>query len=556
MPSPQAPATRRLGALVAPLALSLLALAPLASGAGCTLLVDAKTDQCSIDADCAARGGAFVGAACVDHVCTQLTCTTGQECRDHYQSPAICRADGRCAKLQSDDCKELLADPGDLADDSVQWFGVLLPRSGTGKSRGTTDGNGVELARRDFKTSANGLPPVAAGKPRRNLGFVICDDAVDPLRAANHLVDDLKVPAILGPAFSGVTIKVATEVTIPKGVLLLSPSATSPYITKLADDGLVWRTAPSDTEQALALALVLGARVEPEVKTNVLKAGEPLRLAIAHKGDAYGKGLSGALYDVVKFNGKSAAANGASFKEIDFGDPGDPNNADPAAKYAAATAALVQFQPHVILLVGTAEGVLSVFKPTEQQWTATFRPRWLMSDGEQVAELWQTVSGDAQLRARVLGTSPGSTSALYDKFRSRYGATFTDGTIADQYAASSFDAAYLLAFAAAQVGPRPLTGAAIAEGLRHTVPTGAAIDVGPEKINDAFDVLTASPDAHIDFNGASGPLDFDVTTGEADADIVVWCIDVDGTGKAIGFKRSGLYYSAATKALAGTPSCP
>jgi branched-chain amino acid transport system substrate-binding protein len=541
----------------APLAaLSFLALTVILGSGACSLVVDTKADQCASDGDCAAKGAAFAGSVCVAGACTELACTSGQVCRDHFQAPAICRTDGRCAKLQSEDCQELLADPADLTDDSVQWFGVLLPRTGAGKSRGTTDAHGMELARRDFKTSANGLPPGATGTSRRNLGLVVCDDAVDPIRAATHLVDDLKLPAILGPAFSGVTIKVATGVTIDKGVLLLSPSATSPYITKLADNGLVWRTAPSDTEQALAMSLVLSTRLEPQVRTSVLKAGESLRLAIAHKGDAYGKGLSGALYDVVKFNAKSAADNGASFKEIDFGDPGDPTNTDPPAKYAAATSALLAFQPHVIILVGTGEGVLSVFSPTEQQWTAAFRPRWLMSDGEQLTELWQRLGSDADLRSRVLGTSPGSTSPLYDKFQSRYRATFTDGTSPDQYAASSFDATYLLAYAAAQIGKAPLTGAALAKGLTHMVPPGTAIDVGPEKINDAFDALAVSATANIDFNGASGPLDFDVSTGEADADIVVWCADVDASGTAIGFKRSGMHYSAATKTLTGTPSCP
>ncbi len=535
-------------------ALGLLLLA--ASGA-CSLVVDTSADQCASDADCAAKGDAFAGALCVQRACTKLACSSGKACVDLLGVPSLCRADGVCAKLQSDDCKEILADAADLTDDAVQWYGVLLPRSGTGKSRGTTDMNGIELARRDFKTSANGLPPIAVGKPSRNLGFVVCDDAVDPVRAATHLADDLKVPAILGPAFSGVTIEVATKVTIPKGVLVLSPSATSPFITKLVDGGLVWRTAPSDTEQARAMALVLSSKLEPAVHAGTLPAGATMRVAIAHKGDAYGKGLFGALYDVVRFNGgKTAADNGADFKEIDFGDPGDPTNTDPAARYAAAASALVAYQPHVIILAGTAEGVLSVFGPTEQQWTASFKPRWLMSDGEQVAELWQQFGSDATLRARVLGTSPGSTSPLYDKFQSRYRATFTDGTSPDQYAASSFDATYLLVYATSHVGAGAITGASIAEGLKHTVPPGTAIDVGPQGINDAFTALTSSASANVDFNGASGPLDFDVTTGEADADIIAWCIDVDAAGKAIGFKRSGLFYGATSKALEGTASCP
>jgi branched-chain amino acid transport system substrate-binding protein len=54
-----------------------------------------------------------------------------------------------------------------------------------------------------------------------------------------------------------VTIRTTTDVTIPAGVLALSPSATSPAITGLNDRGLVWRTAPSDEIQAEALAKLL-----------------------------------------------------------------------------------------------------------------------------------------------------------------------------------------------------------------------------------------------------------------------------------------------------------
>ncbi len=71
-----------------------------------------------------------------------------------------------------------------------------------------------------------------------------------PYRAAKHLVDDVQVPAILGPAFSGVAINTAKQITIPSKVLLVSASATSPLITDLDDDGLVWRTCPSDALQS------------------------------------------------------------------------------------------------------------------------------------------------------------------------------------------------------------------------------------------------------------------------------------------------------------------
>lgn len=42
---------------------------PLAS---CSLLIGAGEEQCTVDADCAARGAAFKGSSCVSHVCTDV----------------------------------------------------------------------------------------------------------------------------------------------------------------------------------------------------------------------------------------------------------------------------------------------------------------------------------------------------------------------------------------------------------------------------------------------------------------------------------------------------
>ena len=83
--------------------------------------------------------------------------------------------------------------------------------------------------------------------------LVECDDSASASRAATHLVDRVRVPVILGAGASGTTLTVAQEVTIPKGVLLFAPSATSPALTTLQDNGLVWRSAPSDALQAVAL---------------------------------------------------------------------------------------------------------------------------------------------------------------------------------------------------------------------------------------------------------------------------------------------------------------
>jgi hypothetical protein len=77
------------------------------------------------------------------------------------------------------------------------------------------------------------------------------------VKVARHLVNDLGVQAIIGVAYSGITISFATAVTVPAGVLAISPAATSVLITSLDDKGLVWRTSPSDRFQGRAAALLV-----------------------------------------------------------------------------------------------------------------------------------------------------------------------------------------------------------------------------------------------------------------------------------------------------------
>src|SRR5262249_21007055 len=110
---------------------------------------------------------------------------------------------------------------------------------------------------------------------------------------------------------------------------------------------------------------------------------------------------------------------------------------------------------------------------------------------------------------------------------------------ADSNDPGTYDAAYLIAYAVIALCAKDVTGASLADALRRTVPPGPRVDVGPNAINDA--VMSLRSGTNIDFNGASGPLDFDVATGDAEADIQVWCLDVDATGKATSFKDSGLY---------------
>ncbi|MBI5535378.1 MAG: ABC transporter substrate-binding protein [Deltaproteobacteria bacterium] len=511
----------------------------------CSFIVDKNATQCSGNSDC----DRFPGTLCVNQACVVPPCSTNQECVAQYGQYYICRKpDYRCAKLLSDDCTTV---EGNYLDDAAIVIGSVLPTTGPDSSMGIAMENSVKLAIGDFSSAANGLPPRPGSTARRPIVLVGCSDnssADTGVRAATHLVNDVGVPAIIGAAFSGISIKVATNVTIPAGVLLISPSATSVAITDLQDNGLVWRTAPSDAFQASALALLV-PMIEQQIRVDLmLKSTDAIKLAIVHKGDAYGKGLGSALEKLLQFNGKPAVDNAGNYLRFDYGDPGDGD----CLNCPAAVTKVLDFKPHILLDFGTNEAVTQVFKFVESTWDAQtpYRPRYLFSDGGEIQELSALIDANNELRSRIRGTVPGTNNLLYKSFRNQYLSAFPSAPGPDVFGtAGSYDSLYLIGYSVVSLGATLPTGPNLAAGLRKMVPPGTQIDVGADKINNAFAVLTAGQ--NIDYNGASGPLNFDINTGEAPSDIQIWCVPKDANGKATAAQNSGLFFNAATGSLEG-----
>ena len=119
--------------------------------------------------------------------------------------------------------------------------------------------------------------------------------------------------------------------------------------------------------------------------------------------------------------------------------------------------------------------------------------------------------------------------------------------------AGAYDATYMIAYSIASIDKGAVTGEAIATNFKNLI-TGAPINVGPTQLNTAYATLTGG--GTIDFNGASGPLNFNLATGEAPSDITVWCLGVDpNTNKTIFNDSTGETYNATSNQLSGTFSC-
>ena len=116
---------------------------------------------------------------------------------------------------------------------------------------------GAELAFKEASDSGKFLGGSSVSAVRADS---TCVDAAAATSAAERLVTSDNVVAIMGADCSGVTRAVAENVAVPNGVVMVSPSATSPALTSMDDKGYFFRTAPSDARQGEVLADIVSGR--------------------------------------------------------------------------------------------------------------------------------------------------------------------------------------------------------------------------------------------------------------------------------------------------------
>ena len=143
-------------------------------------------------------------------------------------------------------------------DDGVLRIGLLLPVSGEGVAIGQTMADAARQA--IFRIND------AGGVRGTFVEYVTADEGETPsdaTRAIETLLD-ANVDAVVGPASS--TNALATlELLVDNDVLTFSPSATSMALDEFPDDGLFFRTAPSDSLQARAITNLAENTGEPGV---------------------------------------------------------------------------------------------------------------------------------------------------------------------------------------------------------------------------------------------------------------------------------------------------
>ncbi len=460
--------------------------------------------------------------------------------------PAVCNPSGKCAAIESQDCKAQYA-ADDLKRDDAVWLGAMYPLSGEDSSFGDVEARAFDLGREDF-TSLAGAQLLSV----RPLDVVLCNDATDPVRAAKHLADDLGVPAVVGFRSSNELMDLAGSLFIPRGLLTVAALNTSPLVTEVPQPPgtprLVWRTTYNLADTAKPLALFVEQKIEPEVRAKT--TGRPARVALVRMKTMGTLSLAHALVNELAFNGKSAIDNGSAFREIvvDESGGGVPN-------WSRAADELREFAPDIVLFQGGDDLIRNVVEPAEAAWSAHAGPRPVYVTMNVLAkEVFAFVGASADRRRRFFGMTTRSTTPANAHFVMHYNESNAQKITRSTSPNDSYDAFYFLAYAVYSLGGSPITGAALSGAFRRLVPPGTPIEVGPTDIFKALDVLRRGE--NIDLDGATGRLDFDLARGEAPVDFSVLCVDVDARGKAVATIESGIVYDSTRKALEGIAQCP
>ncbi len=299
-----------------------------------------------------------------------------------------------------------------------------------------------------------------------------CADTTAAAKAADSLVNGEKVVALVGALCSSATLAVAENVAIPAGVTIVSPASTSPAITLLNDDDLVFRTTPSDLFQGSVMARLL--------RSKGIKS-----IAITYVDNDYGKGFADALSSAFTAAGGKIAVN----------EPHDEGKADyrPEIRKLAASGV----ETLVVLAYANGSGQTVIRQALESGDFNLF----VGGDGMANDTLIGAIGAD-KLRGMIV-TKPGVPDTTGTRVFKKL-ALGDDLNPTATFAAQSYDAAFLLALAIEKHGSADRQG--LSQALR-AVATAPGEIVLPGEWQKAKALLKAGKE--INYEGATGSIEFD-----------------------------------------------
>lgn len=351
----------------------------------------------------------------------------------------------------------ILAGAAQAADVKI---GVIFGFTGPIESLTPDMAAGAELAMKEVNAAGGILSGDTFTSVR---GDSTCVDAAAAQSAAERLITSDGVKAIVGADCSGVTTAILNNVAKANGVVMISPSATSPALSTIEDDGLFFRTAPSDARQGQVLADIL-------MDKGVSAA------ALTYTNNDYGKGLAESIKS--NFEAKGGTITISAAHEDGKGD------------YSAEVGALAQAGGDVLIVAGYLDqgGKGIIQGALDSGAFDTF----VLPDGMIGDSLPEAIGSDLD---GSYGTVPGTNSIGASTFASlAEGSGFKAGP----FASESYDAAALIMLAMQAAGS---TDSASFKDKVLDVANAPGEKILPGELGKAIAILKSG--GEIDYVGAS-----------------------------------------------------
>jgi branched-chain amino acid transport system substrate-binding protein len=339
-------------------------------------------------------------------------------------------------------------------------IGVILGYTGPIESLTPDMAAGAELAMKEVNDSGNFMNSMTVVPVR---GDSTCIDVQAASATAERLITAEGISAIVGADCSGVTTAILQNVAMANGIVMISPSATSPALTTVEDNGLFFRTAPSDARQGKIVAEIL---MERGFKT----------AAMTYTNNDYGKGLA----DSIEANYKAAGGT------ITINAPHEDGKAD----YNAEVASLAQAGGDILIVAGYLDqGGKGIIQASLDNGAFDI---FYMPDGMIGDSLPEAIGPDLN---GSIGDVPGTDSPGAATFETM---ASDAGFKAGPFAPESYDAAALIMLAMHKSGS---TDSQTFKSHIEDIANAPGEKIYPGELGKALDMIAAGKD--IDYVGAS-----------------------------------------------------
>lgn len=369
--------------------------------------------------------------------------------------------------------------------DGTLRIGLLTPMTGPQASLGPPIARAVDLAVTDINA--------AGGVNGRPVEMVVADegpDAATALVAADRLVRVDRVDAVIGPVSSAIALRVLGTLVSGR-VLTCSPATTAMALTDFPDEGLFFRTAPSDELEGAALGSVIAATGARST-------------AILYPDDDYGRSLAGVL----------AARLAAEGTEVVASTPYDPTGQAVLGPVQAA----LETRPRSVAVIGVTGGGGAVLSALAERGRGPDRLPTFVNAGLRSPMLWPEVApSNPAVLSGITGTSP-AVLPVDEAFVQRWETEVPE--LMPTYAAHAYDCATTIALAAVASGTD--------DGTRMAVEVAPLTGGGAvcRTFASCRDLLQQG--RNIDLDGASGSLELDARGDPRRAHFDVFTFDAEG----------------------------